>query len=148
MTFALTFSQYFNYKQKTDEIKFVKTVKTKNDENWFPGIIAVKWQLTQKTNKPIRYDKRVECKKECNLVECDNVLSCTMPWIFQDCPSLVNPGRFGKKTNECPATFTSQQKTTYISYKREMVIKYLIRRCSVSTELHTVETSTPSYRVE
>ena len=100
----MTFSQYFNYKQKTDKIKFVKTVKRKNDENWFPGIIAVKWQLTQKTNKPIRHDKRVECKKEYDLVECDNILSCTIAmsscskdWRSNSNVSLSNVANFSEK---------------------------------------------------
>ena len=37
---------------------------------------TTKLVIRQKNTEPIRFDKRVECKVECNMVECNNVLSC------------------------------------------------------------------------
>ena len=38
---------------------------------------TTKLVIRKKNTEPIRFDKRVECKVECNMVECNNVLSWT-----------------------------------------------------------------------
>ena len=62
----------------------LKRSKQKMTNIDFSGIIAVKRQVTQKTNKPIRNDKRVECKCDFDLVECDNLLSCVVGFVYDD----------------------------------------------------------------